>query len=98
VRQRAAAAVIVLLALVAAFALGRASVPPPGLEIRRGPVPPWIEVYQNGELVSEWHQTKDAELWRWLDMLLREDPTLYDPPAPGEPPRGRGPRLQQAHR
>ena len=39
----------------------------------------WIEVYQHGELVSEWNQTKDPELWRWLDLLLREDAALYRP-------------------
>jgi hypothetical protein len=66
--------------------------------IKRSPTPGWVEVWRAGELESEWHREKDADLWRWLDRLLREDPSLYDPPAPGEPPHGRGPVLQQVRR
>src|SRR5262245_23651809 len=56
----------------------------------------WIEVWHGSELTAEWHQTKDAELWGWLDKVLRDDPSLYGAPTPANPSPGRGPVLQQA--
>ncbi len=72
--------------LVTGFFLGRASVRPTGLEIRRGQ-PGWVEVWRNGKLESEWGKWKDRELWGWLDKLLREDDSLYDRPTPSVQPR-----------
>jgi hypothetical protein len=100
-KQIFAACLLLYFGLMAGFLLGRGA-RPTGLEIRRSLHLGWIEVYRGGELESEWGQGKDAELWGWLDKLLREDPSLYDPkiaPAPDAPPSpdsappGRGPRL-----
>src|SRR4051812_48914538 len=74
------------------------AVPMQDITIRRSPTPGWVEVWRGPELESEWGAQKDSELWRWLDMLLREAPELYVPAHPGEPPHGRGPALQQAWR
>lgn len=72
--------------LAVGFFLGRASVRPDGLTIRRGS-PGWIEVWRGGNLESEWGKWKDKELWGWLDKLLREDDSLYDRPKPSVQPR-----------
>jgi len=53
----------------------------PGVLIKRSTIAPWIEVYHDGELTSEW-QPKDWEIYRFLANLLEDD--LYVP-VPVEP-------------
>jgi hypothetical protein len=82
--------------LLLTFLLGRLTAVPfrgveQHIEVRRA-AEGWIEVYRNGKLESEWGEHKDVELWGWLDKLLREDPSLYDPPAPrAAPPKAAAP-------
>jgi len=45
------------------------------LMVKCCPTPPWIEVYHDGELTSEW-QPKDGEIYRFLADLLEDD--LYE--------------------
>ena len=44
--------------------------------IKHSQTSPWIEVYHDGELTSEW-QPKDGEIYRFLVNLLEDD--LYAP-------------------
>ncbi len=47
-----------------------------GVMVKCSPISPWIEVYHDGELTSEW-QPKDGEIYRFLMDLLEDD--LYAP-------------------
>ena len=47
---------------------------------------PWIEVYHNGELTSEW-QPSDGAVYQALLRLLNDD--LYPPQRPGRSEAGR---------
>ena len=58
------------------FTLGNAPEFAPAVMVKCGPAPPWIEVYHDGELTSEW-QPKDGEIYRFLVNLLEDD--LYAP-------------------
>jgi len=48
----------------------------PAVLVKCGPTPPWIEVYHDGELTSEW-QPSDGEIYRFLMDLLEDN--LYVP-------------------
>ena len=37
--------------------------------VKRGPTPPWLEVYHDGVLTSEW-QPADGQVYRALELLL----------------------------
>jgi len=93
--RRMSMIIVVAAVVVAVFFVGRSSVLPRGVEIRRSEYPGWIEIHRAGELSAEFHQEKDAEVWLWLDWILRDADELYGPPAPGAPPRGHGPARQQ---
>lgn len=70
---------LVTIGIVAGVFLYRAydaSESAPAVMVKRSPVSPWIEVYHNGELTSEW-QPQDGEIYRFLLELLEDD--LYVP-------------------
>jgi hypothetical protein len=56
--------------LLAVF-VRRWTVRPPTVAAERSLYPGWIEVCRHGELSSEWHETKDPELWKCLDCSER---------------------------
>lgn len=77
-----AVVVLVLLSFVAAPHEGTK---PEEVSVRRSPTPPWIEVYHDGVLTSEW-QPSDGAVYQSLLLLLHDD--FYHPqrpPARGEP-------------
>ena len=61
---------ITIIAAVAAsaFAIGRATAPPPRVEVIRSPTAGWVEVYQHGQLVGE-YQPEDGEAYTMLADL-----------------------------
>lgn len=73
---------LALLTGLAALAVGLASHYPENnpaqtvVTVNRSPTPPWIEVYHDGELTSEW-QPSDGPLYEFLSRVLEDD--LYTP-------------------
>jgi len=59
-----------VLLLIAAF--GQTPDNQPTVTVKASPVSPWIEVYHDGELTSEW-QPRDGAIYQFLLALLNDD-------------------------
>lgn len=53
--------------------------------VKRSPTTPWIEVYHNGQLTSEW-QPSDGRICDVLEHLLQDDLYSYLRPEPRQMP------------